>query len=36
MWRDHAFSQRIRTKERTVGVKVGGDKKVVERGLDKI
>ena len=28
MWRDHPFSQRNRTTERTVGVGVGGDKEV--------
>ena len=36
MWCDHPFSQRNRTAERTVGVEVGGDRKVGERGLDKI
>ena len=28
MWRDHPFSQRNRTLERTVEVRVGGDRKV--------
>ena len=36
MWRDQPSSQRIRSTERTVGVEVGGDREVVERGLDKI
>ena len=36
MWHDTPFSQRYRTTERTVGVEVGGDKEVRERGLDKI
>ena len=36
MWCDHPFSQRNRTAERTVGVEVGRDRKVGERGLDKI
>ena len=34
MCRDHPFSKRNRTAERTVGVEVGGDRKVEE--LDKI
>ena len=29
MWHDHPFSQRNRITERTLGVKVGGDKEVV-------
>ena len=36
MWRDHAFSQRNRTTERTVGVEVRGDREVGERRLEKI
>ena len=28
MWRDHPFSQKNRTTERTVGVGVGGDREV--------
>ena len=28
MWRDHPFSQRNRTTEKTVGVGFGGDRKV--------
>ena len=36
MWHDTPFSQRNRTTERTVGVEVGGDREVGERGLDKI
>ena len=36
MWHDHLFSQRNRATERTVGLEVGGDGKVGERGLDKI
>ena len=28
MWRDHPFSQRNRTTERTVGVGVGSDREV--------
>ena len=35
MWRDHPFSQRNRTTERTVAVEVGGGREVGERGLDK-
>ena len=35
MWRDHPFSQRNRTTERTVGVEVGGDRQMGERRLDK-
>ena len=35
MWCDHPFSQRNRTTERTVGMRVGDDRKV-EGGLDKI
>ena len=36
MWRDHPFSQRNRTTERTVGVEVGGGREFEDRGLDKI
>ena len=36
MWRDHSISQRNKTTERTVGVEIGGDREVGERGLDKI
>ena len=36
MWRDHPFSKRNRTTERTVGVKVRGDREVGERELDEI
>ena len=36
MWRDHPFSQRNRTTEKTVKVEVGGNREVGERGLDKI
>ena len=36
MWHDHPFSQRSRTTEKTVGVEVGGDREVGERGLDKV
>ena len=36
MWRDQPYSQRIRSTERTVGVEIGGDREVEERGLDKI
>ena len=35
MWRDHPFSQRNRTTERTVGVGLGGDRKVGGRGWTK-
>ena len=35
MWRHHPFSQRNTTPERTVGVEVGGDREVGEKGLDK-
>ena len=35
MWHDNPFSQRNRTAESTVGVRVGGDREVGER-LDKI
>ena len=31
MWRNHSFSQRNRTTERTVGVEVRGDREVRER-----
>ena len=36
MWRDHPFSQRNKTTERTVGMEVGGDRDVGESGLDNI
>ena len=36
MWRDHPFSQRNRTTERTVVVEVEDDREVGEKGLDKI
>ena len=36
MWRDHPFSKRNRTTERTVGVRVRGDREVGERELDEI
>ena len=36
MWYDHPFSQRNWTTERTIGVEVGGCRKVRERELDKI
>ena len=32
MWRDHPFSQRNRTTERTVGMEVGGDRDVGRGG----
>ena len=35
MWRDHPFSQRNRKTERTVGVEVGGDRKVWRGGWTK-
>ena len=35
MWCDHPFSQRNRRTERTVGVEVGGYRKMGERGLTK-
>ena len=36
MWRDHPFSQKNRTTERTVGVEVGGDREMGWGGVDKI
>ena len=37
MWRDHAFNQRNRITERTVGVGIGGDREKREgRRFDKI
>ena len=40
MWHDHPFSQRNRTTERSVGVRVGGDREIgggegVEQNLEK-
>ena len=34
MWRDHPFSQKNRTTERTVRVKVGGDREMGWGGVE--